>query len=77
MDNIWLKHDYEETGYLKQDQARLFINESMHAHEVSDEGFNDLYMEYGSPSGKGISKKMMARYIWKVVTEDPFAGEDD
>ena len=72
-----MKYDYEGTGYLKQDQARLFIDESIRAHEVSDEDFNDLYMKYGSPSGQGISKKMMARYIWKVVTEDPFAGGDD
>ena len=72
-----MKYDYEGTGYLKQDQARLFIDESMHAHEVSDDDFNDLLVKYGSPSGKGISKKMMARYIWRVVMEDPFAGEDD
>ena len=75
VENIWSKHDTEKTGYLNTEQAKRFICETLQTEDISDEDFSDFYNKFATPHKRGINKDMMARYVWHVMNDDPFAEE--
>ena len=72
VDGFFAKHDTQKTGYLNIEQAKSFIVETLQQRDMSDDDFDQFYTQFSTPSNRGISKHMMARYIWKTMNDDPF-----